>query len=157
MSSFENYNPGEVYKMGDKEFQVDKPEILNFSDIEDGDRVFIKTQSGNRYMIRHSKSRSGALMVYNEKTSGFKIGKPLYIKENIIAEVGKDFDFITIDEKNKNMGNKSHATEVVEIEIRRGFDDFIEGRTGEKEDYEDFRDLTKKFARALRDGKTDEF
>ena len=153
MSHFEDFNEKEIFKMGDKEFVVDRPQILNSDDIENGDRVFVRTQSGNRYMLRHSKSRGGSLMIYNEKADGFKAGYPLHQKGNSIAEVGNEFDFIIVTDEEKNIGTKRHATEVVEIEIRRGFDEFIQN-TNRGEEIS-FRDLTKGFVQALRDGDVD--
>ena len=70
-------------------FEVDDVNILNQLDIQRGDRVLITTNSGNRYMIRRSESRDGALMISNEKESNFNVFYPLYNQGEAIAEIGK--------------------------------------------------------------------
>lgn len=145
----------DVYKVGDREFKVEKPDQLNPDNINPEDRVFITTKSGNRYMIRRSKSRGGALMVYNEKADGFKAGYPIALDKGSTVEVGQDFNFIAVNDEKKGLGQKYHATEIMEIEIRRGLDKFIEEESSENNE-NDFGSVTKKFARAIGNGNSDE-
>ena len=167
MKSPEQYNGIEsqkTYNTPDgKEFKVDEPSVLNPDDIEDGDRVFVKTESGNRYMIRHSKSAGGALKIYNEKADSFKLGYPLYHQGQPIAEVGERFDFMIVTEKNLATGYG--ATEVIGIEIRRGFDEYVESdyfqnlkkrKLEELEKTETFKDTVTKFTRGVRNGTIDD-
>ncbi len=112
---------------GDREFEVLDVNILRPSDIVAGDRTMITTGSGNRYMIRWSKSGGGP-KIYNERTE-FKEGFPLYNKYtdgSPIAEVGKPFEFYIITDTAANIGQKMEATPVSAIEIRKGIDDAIE-------------------------------
>ena len=71
---------------------------LNPKDIEAGDRVFIKTSSGNRYLVRYSLSNPGMFKIYNEreevKNNSYGKGYFLHNKGEAIAELGKNFDFI---------------------------------------------------------------
>jgi hypothetical protein len=59
-------------KVLDKEHGVVDVTILNPDLIEQGDRVIISTKTGNRYMVRRSRSHGGALMISSEKESGFE-------------------------------------------------------------------------------------
>ncbi len=145
----------DVYKVGDREFKVEKPDQLNPDNINPEDRVFITTKSGNRYMIRRSKSRGGTLMVYNEKADGFKVGYPIALDKGSTVEIGQDFNFIAVNDEKKGLGQKYHATEIMEIEIRRGLDKFIEEEFS-REEKNDFGSATKEFARAIGNGKSDE-
>ena len=168
MKSPEQYNGIEsqkTYNTPDgKEFKVDEPSVLNPDDIEDGDRVFVKTES-NRYMIRHSKSAGGTLKIYNEKADGFKFGYPLYHKGQPIAEIDKKFDFAVITDTEKNLGREYHATTVVGIEIKRGLDEYVESdyfqnlkkeKLKKLEETETFEDTVKKFNRGIRNGTIDD-
>ena len=123
------YNPSEQEKRyiefrGEK-FEIEDVDILSAQDIQKGDRVFISTKSGNRYMIRMSAVHEGMLKIYNEKEGdGFKTGYELHYDQGPIAEVGKGFSFVMRISEDK--GQKYDATEVTGIEIRRGLDAAIQ-------------------------------
>lgn len=106
-----------------QQFEIEDVSVLSGKDMQLGDRVFISTESGNRYMIRVSKSLGG-LKIYNEKADGFKVGNVLYDSGESLAEVGKPFDFTFYISNDK--GQKYQATTVTAIEIRRGLDKAIE-------------------------------
>jgi hypothetical protein len=111
-----------------EQFEVNDVDVLQAKDIKSGDRIMIKTQDGNRYMIRWSKS-ANAPKIYNEKADGFKTGYELgftYSEGDAVAEVGKVFKFAVVANKEKTRGKPFAVAEVVAIEIRREIDDAIE-------------------------------
>jgi len=116
-------------KFEGKQFEVENPGTLSEGDINSGDRVFISTESGNRYMLRRSKSAGGQIKIYNEKADNFKLGYIL-AAQGEIAKVGDPFEFIVRISKDK--GQKHNSTKVVGIEIRRGVDDVIENSKRDK-------------------------
>lgn len=121
-------NPKRSMEFNGEQFEVEDVNILMAKDIKSGDRIMIKTQDGNRYMIRWSKS-ANAPKIYNEKADGFKTGYELgftYGEGDAVAEVGKVFKFAIVANKEKTRGKPFTVTEVVAIEIRRGIDDAIE-------------------------------
>ena len=122
------YPNKETVTFAGQEFPVERPRILTVSDIRPGDRVFISTESGNRYMLRRSKSAGGAIKIYNERTGGFKHGDELSATGEI-AKVGAGFNFITQISPGKE--TEYNATMVTAIEIRRGFDAAIENMSQE--------------------------
>ena len=117
------------YEFQGKQFEVDEPAELTADDIQIGDRVFVTTESGNRYMLRRSKSRNGALMVYNQRDQ-FSSGHPLHVQAKTLATIGMPFDHFFITDTEKNLGTKQSTTPVTRIEIRRGFDDVAESAQG---------------------------
>lgn len=114
--------------MGQK-FEVERPGVLTVDDIRNGDRAFVMTESGNRYMLRRSKSANGAIKIYNEKKDKFQQGYELY-NQGEIARVGEGFNFVM--SLSQTEGQKYSATRVVGIEIRRGIDDAIENSGEER-------------------------
>ena len=103
-------------------FEVDKVSTLEISNIQRGDRVFVITESGNRYMLRRSESRNGALMISNEHESNFNTFYPLYQPREVFAEVGRVMEFMAVTDELKSLGNTFTSSKVVGIEIRRGLD-----------------------------------
>ncbi len=116
-------------EFGGKQFEIENPSSISVADIKPGDRAFISTKSGNRYMLRRSKSAGGEIKIYNEKADNFKMGYVL-ASQGEIAKAGDPFDFIVRISKDK--GQKHNSTEVVGIEIRRGIDDAIENSSSER-------------------------
>jgi hypothetical protein len=111
---------------------------LTSSDIRSEDRAFIYTESGNRYMLRHSKSRGGALTIYNEREGGFSAesGHLFMIRKgNIaIAEVGKSLNYFAMSNEHKdNTGEEVLSTRVTRIELRRGLEARVARRAAEQE------------------------
>jgi len=91
-----------------KQFKVERPQSLSAGDIQPGDRVIITTGSGNRYMLRQSKS-AGGIKLYNEKADGFKVGYPLH-DSGQIAKVGEELAATIITAPGK--GRKVQSTVV---------------------------------------------
>lgn len=102
-------------------------ESLTMSDVTPADRAFIYTSSGNRYMIRHSRSQ-GAPMIYNEKEGGFgpgsgrRFGVRLDKKE--IAKVGERLEYMQYSGENKQEGIVTSTT-IERIEVRKGLEEAI--------------------------------
>ena len=118
----------ETVRRGEKEYAVDRPSDLKPSDFGKDDRVFISTESGNRYMIRWSKS-GNTFKIYNERADDFNHGETLYNSydgDTSIAETGKPLEFFIVTDPVRNLGRKMAATQVTGIEIRRNIDSAIE-------------------------------
>jgi hypothetical protein len=107
-------------------FEIEEVRVLKPSDIGNIDRAFIQTESGNRYMIRHSESRGGSLVIYNERESAFKSAgaHPFLIRQNTIAEVGLPLNILVEDEKEVSK-TEWRSTPITRIEIRRGVETAI--------------------------------
>jgi hypothetical protein len=107
-------------------FEVDEFTALQPGDIGPGDRAFVHTKSGNRYMLRHSKSRGGELVIYNER-EGFDAehARPFRIRQgsNAIATVGAPLNYFAIMNEKEQTGGEVASTEVTRIEVRRGLDE----------------------------------
>jgi len=107
-------------------FETVEPERIAASDILVGDRAFIVTVSGNRYMLRRSKSNGDRLMVYNERTGGFApdSGRLLGLPKGRqwIAEKGQPFNAYQIEDPDRMTGSYFTSTAVVDIRIFRGLD-----------------------------------
>lgn len=118
----------EYLEVGGEKFEVIRPEILNISDIVAGDRTLISTKSGNRYMIRWSKSLN-APKIYNKREGINKeyVMSNTYLTNTTVAEKGKPFSFTTV--LNEKMTQEHQATEVTDIEIRKGLDKAIQSGT----------------------------
>jgi hypothetical protein len=119
----------EFYESPLGKFEVKNLDKIASKDIEDADRAFIFTVSGNRYMLRHSKTRNGSLVIYNEREgNGFRNenGRPFLIEGDSIAKVGEPMRYFEITDEINKMGNWANSTAIVRIEIRKGFDAAIE-------------------------------
>jgi hypothetical protein len=141
MEKFENFEqpPKKYYESELGKFEVDEPSVLTEGDINAGDRAIITTRSGNRYMVRRSESRGGAIMIYNERT-GFSDGYPIVPEGKDIATVGENLNvFLALDEKNKK-GTRWQSTEVQKIEIRRGLDTAVKEAASGAQFGRDFMD-----------------
>lgn len=112
-----------------QQFDVERPSTLSATDVLLGDRTFIMTESGNRYMLRRSTSDPKVIKIYNERADGFKQGLALY-GEGEIARVGNNFHFTVRISRDK--GQEYDATKVIGIEIRRGIDAAIQKAAAEK-------------------------
>lgn len=130
LPTFVSQGEKETKDFNGQQFEVERPSSLSVADINPGDRVLITTESGNRYMLRRSKSAGGAIKIYNEKADGFKLGYQLESQGNI-ANVGNKFNFMVRLSQDK--GREYGATSVTAIEIRRGIDDAIEKYARENE------------------------
>lgn len=115
---------------------------LSPDQIASDDRVFISTQSGNRYMVRRSKSRNGALMIYNKK-EGFKIGYPIHDQHAHIADVSKGLNIWIVTDEAQKLGKQIMSTDVTYIEIRKGVDTILNS-TPDSEKTTSFADMLKK-------------
>jgi hypothetical protein len=102
-------------------FETEEVRELRPADVGNMDRAFIYTKSGNRYMIRHSESRGGNLVIYNERDSAFASAgaHPFFIRGNMIAEVGFPLSVLAEVEKGSSR-NEWKSTQITRIEIRRG-------------------------------------
>lgn len=111
-------------------FEVVELNAIKGSDVESGDRGFIHTESGNRYMLRHSKSRGGALIIYSERDGGFEdgTGHPFGIRKEAtaIATVGRPLEYFEITDETSGRGSVVTSTNVTRIEVRKGFEAAIE-------------------------------
>ncbi|MFH1893787.1 MAG: hypothetical protein ABIK83_14030 [Candidatus Zixiibacteriota bacterium] len=112
---------GDKKGFADENNAVEQPDDLKGSDINPNDRVFIRTKSGNRYMLRRSKSAGNAIKIYNERADGFKQGYILYDDGSALARVGKEFEFTVYIAEAK--GQSYVSTTVKDIEIRRDIDE----------------------------------
>lgn len=119
----------ETYDSPLGKFEVDVVPEIRSEDIGADDRAFILTQSGNRYMIRHSKGRSEALVIYDERKEGFdaNAAHPFMVrKENgqkgPIARVGIPLNVFAITDEKTEKGTEWNSTPVTRIEIRRGIE-----------------------------------
>jgi hypothetical protein len=107
-----------------KQYEVVDINILNPDLIEQNDRAFITTKSGNRYMVRRSKSRGGALTVYNER-EGFSVGLPLHNQNETITRITEPMKLWVVTDEEKQLGKEIKSTEITAIEIRKGVDDIL--------------------------------
>jgi hypothetical protein len=101
-------------------FEVVERPALRGADVGLDDRAFLHTESGNRYMVRHSKSRGESLVIYNEREGGFKTegAHTFFVRgQSPIAEIGKPIN-VLVETAGPNMEWRS--TPVTRIEIRRG-------------------------------------
>lgn len=112
-------------ELGGHKFRIDEPKILLTADIERGDRVIVTTASGNRYMLRRSERRNGALMISNERESKFENFYPVYDPGQAFAEIGKPMEFMAVIDEEKMIGQSQTSQSVTAIEIRRGLDKAI--------------------------------
>lgn len=101
-------------------FEVDVVSELRSENVGTADRAFIMTESGNRYMVRHSKGRGEELVIYNERKGGFvaEAAHPFMVrneggKKGPIARIGQPLNVLTSN-------GEWRSTKVVKIEIRRG-------------------------------------
>ncbi len=117
--------PKRTVEFNGEHFEIDEPGVLNASDIQRGDRVLVTTESGNRYMLRRSESRNGALMISNERQSNFNTFYPLHNPSETLAEVGKSMEFTAVTDEEKYLGSKMNSSTITHIEIRRGLDKAI--------------------------------
>jgi hypothetical protein len=106
-------------------FEVLLPDKISKSDIGDDDRVFIVTQSGNRYMFRHSQSRGGELVMYNERKGGFESenAHPFMIpdiQKDVIATKGSPFIYFDFTDEEQGTGEWVQSSTVTKIELRKG-------------------------------------
>jgi hypothetical protein len=112
-------------------FEVVELPSLSPADVGNDDRAFIYTESGNRYMVRHSKSRGGALVIYNEREGGFfaENAHPFRARSNTLASVGQSFEYFAITDEASQEGNMATSTKITRIEVRRGLDKAAENGT----------------------------
>ena len=111
-----------TYEVAGRTYESIRVSILKKTDIGQNDRIYVKTESGNRYMIRWSKTIN-APKIYSERTD-FKDGYPLvdqYPGDTPIAEVGKPFLFMMMVKgpDDGNLGQKMETAKVMDIEIRK--------------------------------------
>lgn len=118
--------PKEEYEAGNLSFELVEARSLAASDIRADDRAFIHTSSGNRYMLRHSRSRNGQLVIYNEREGGFSAesARPFLVKRGApaIAEVGRPLQYFAITDEQTGAGIAATSTTVNRIEIRRNLE-----------------------------------
>jgi hypothetical protein len=102
-------------------------------------------------MLRHSQSRSGQLVIYNEREGGFiaESGHPFLIKRGsaTIAEVGQPLEYFVITDEKKRTGTPVSSTRIKRIEIRRGLETAIRLSAPEQESDVGFQNI----AEALKD------
>jgi hypothetical protein len=106
-----------------KQYEVLDKRYISADAISIGDRAFIGTESGNRYMIRRSRSHSDALMIYSERTA-FGDGYVLLASTDL-AEIGKPAIF-HVKDPSTGEDRTFSTTTVTAIEIRKGFDTAVE-------------------------------
>ena len=116
--------PKAFYESPLGKFEVVELRSISRSDVASGDRAFIHTESGNRYMLRPSKSRGGELIIYNEREGGFGAdnGHPFATPTGTIATVGETFEYFKITDEANKMGFKANSSKVTRIEVRRGLE-----------------------------------
>ena len=126
----ENSKPRkESYDSPIGKFEVDIVPELHSANIGLGDRAFVTTESGNRYMIRHSKGRREALVIYDEKKEGFaaEAAHPFMTRKEEggkgpVARVGRPLNLFAITEEQTGKGVEWRSTKVTRIEIRRALE-----------------------------------
>src|SRR3989338_1327504 len=124
---FENQNKQPQNRTMDvlgQKYEVVDISILNPNLIDQGDRVLISTKSGNRYMVRRSRSHGGALMIYNEREN-FSNGYLLHDQNKTIAKITEPMKLLMITDETKQLGREIESTEITAIEIRKGVDDIL--------------------------------
>lgn len=111
-------------RVGDLSYKRLQLQVLRKIDFARNDRIIIATTSGNRYLLRWSKS-ADTLKIYSERTA-FKDGYPMidmYAADMPIAEVGQRFSFkMKVNEEIQEF----HAKEVTSIEVTKDIDADIE-------------------------------
>ncbi len=124
-------------------FEVLEPSVLRAIDIGNADRAFIHTLSGNRYMIRHSKTRGGALIIYNERDGGFgpENGHPFRVASEEIGVVGQPLKYWKISDESgpQPRGVMYNSTVINRIEIRKGFEAAVEAAAARQENEDTIR------------------
>ena len=98
---------------------MEHPNELDFKTLQGGDKVFVKTESGSRYLFESLKDEPGKGVVYrktnNEETWG--VPRSLYSEGIFVAKKGAKFTFM--------MGGNGElvpvtTSSVSDIEIHRG-------------------------------------
>ena len=116
----------ETYESSVGKFEIVEIEAITGKNVETGDRAFIYTESGNRYMLRRSKSNNDSLMVYNEREGKFapESGRVLGVQKEsqYLAEVGQPFHAFAIGSVEAMTGQEFKSTLVKRIQIIRGID-----------------------------------
>jgi hypothetical protein len=118
----EAQNPKRTIEYKGASYEVFDLDRISESQIEPGDRVFIRTESGNRYMLRRSRGADGRIFVYREN-DGFSKGGALGSEalKSDIASVGKPLRLLVED-----LNRIWQSTPVSAIELRKGIDAAIE-------------------------------
>ncbi len=108
--------------------EVVELQFLSPADIDTDDRAFIHTESGNRYMVRHSKGRGGELVIYNEREGKFspESGHPFLIRSKTFASVGQPLEYFSVLDETTRRGSEVTTTKVTRIEVRKGLDKIAE-------------------------------
>jgi hypothetical protein len=145
----------ETYDSPLGKFEVEVVPELRSEDIGNDDRAFIETESGNRYMVRHSKSRGESLVIYNEREGGFDASgaHPFMLRNEAgvrgpIARIGQPLNVFAITEEKTGKGNEWKSTNVNRIEIRRGIEAAIR-ETVSQQNNPDAQSLFKGIATAM--------
>jgi hypothetical protein len=123
--SFEQPSQNRTTEILGKKYEVVDVSVLDPNLIEQGDRVFISTESGNRYMVRRPRSHNESLMIYNEKESGFAQGDLIYNQNQTIAKITEPMKLVIVTDEVKKLGIEINSTNVTAIEIRKGVDDIL--------------------------------
>jgi len=115
-----------IYESSYGRFETVEIDAIDPKDIQRGDRAFIVTESGNRYMLRRSKSNNDALMVYNEREGAFspESGRILGVQKGKphLAQKGRPFNAFSIDDIETMTGQEFRSTPVTQIIVIRGAD-----------------------------------
>lgn len=103
-------------------YEVLDLQVVSAQQIQPGDRAFITTKSGNRYLLRRSRSHGDRLFAYRE-SDGNSAGGELDDKmlTGPLASIGQSLR-LGIKEPNAIW----ESTPVASIEIRKGIDTAIE-------------------------------
>ena len=117
-------HPKRTLEYGGKSYEVFDLDRINESHIEPGDRALITTASGNRYMLRRSRSNDNRLFAYRER-DGFSNGGVMNAEtlKSDIATIGMGLRLGV-----ENPTRIWESTPVTAIELRKGIDSAIEDK-----------------------------
>jgi len=125
----------DALETSERQVELVNLESLSGSDIREEDRAFIYTESGNRYMLRHSRARAGQLVIYDEREGGFSAdnARQFLIKRgsSAIAELGRPLQYFAITDERTGTGAPVSSTIVTRIEIRRNLERHIRSHAAE--------------------------
>lgn len=121
------------YEHEGRNFETLEGVAIAAKDIQTGDRAFIYTESGNRYMLRRSRSNDNKILVYDEREGEFNAESGrllgLHTGRPHIAEIGKPFNAFALATTAAETSNEFTSKPVTRIVIIRGADTAAHSKT----------------------------